>query len=354
MSIFNRISDSPGEWLNSSGPFSDIVLSCRIRLARNIDKIRFPEYMDDIESADVKNNLKNAIKFCPSFKSPEFYEMNQLTPAERLILLERHLISKQLASKKEGMLILQSDEKLSVMINEEDHLRIQSIDSGLRLFENWETINEFDKQLETQIKFAFSNEFGYLTACPTNAGTGMRCSILVHLPGIIMINQLKKINSAIEKLGLTIRGYYGEGTESIGNFFQISNQITIGKTEEKIIEKIDNIAKQIVEHEKNARKILLQESRMRLEDQIFRSYGILKNARIIATNETMALLSMIRLGVDLEILNNISIKTLNDILIYLQPGHLQKIYANDANLDKNPEKRDIIRAQMIREKFLVD
>nr|HPG30245.1 ATP--guanido phosphotransferase [bacterium] len=208
--------------------------------------------------------------------------------------------------------------------------------------------------LETQIKFAFSNEFGYLTACPTNAGTGMRCSILVHLPGIIMINQLKKINSAIEKLGLTIRGYYGEGTESIGNFFQISNQITIGKTEEKIIEKIDNIAKQIVEHEKNARKILLQESRMRLEDQIFRSYGILKNARIIATNETMALLSMIRLGVDLEILNNISIKTLNDILIYLQPGHLQKIYANDANLDKNPEKRDIIRAQMIREKFLVD
>ncbi|MBP7651995.1 protein arginine kinase [Candidatus Dependentiae bacterium] len=350
MSIFLRISQTPGEWLNSSGPFSDIVLSCRIRLARNIDKIKFPEYMNENESSEVKSDLKNVINLCPSLVSPEFYEMSELTPAERLILIERHLISKQLANKKEGMLILQNDERLSIMINEEDHLRIQSIDSGLRLFENWEIINKLDQQLETQINYAFSNEFGYLTACPTNVGTGMRCSILVHLPGIIMINQLNKINSAIEKLGLTIRGYYGEGTESIGNFFQISNQITIGKTEEKIIEKIDNIARQIVEHEKNARRILMQESKVRVEDQIFRAYGILKNARIISSNETMALLSMIRLGVDLEIIKNISIKTINEILVYLQPGHLQKLFLKDLNA----EKRDIKRAEMIREKFLVD
>jgi len=348
MSLFQNVTGSPGSWLSSTNEESDIVLSCRIRLARNLRKIKFPEYMSSNDAEKIKESIKSAIPFCPALTNPELYEMNKLPNLERLILIERHLISKQLAGKKDGMLIVNADEKLSVMINEEDHFRIQVIDAGLQLTKIWEIINTFDNQLEKQLDFAFSANYGYLTACPTNVGTGMRCSILAHLPGIIMINQLNKIQGAIEKLGLIIRGYYGEGTEASGNFFQISNQFSLGKNEESIIEKIDNIGRQIVEHEKNTRKILLQESRTRVEDQIFRAYGILTNARILSSNESMALLSMIRLGVNTGIIPTLTVKKLNEALVFSQPGHLQKILGKEISA----EKRDFFRAQMIREKFL--
>ena len=246
------------------------------------------------------------------------------------------------------MLIAEPSEKLSIMVNEEDHLRIQAIDSGLQLTKIWEKISSLDDEIDNKLNYAFSPEYGYLTACPTNVGTGMRCSVLVHLPGIVLIKQLQKIQTAIEKVGLTIRGYYGEGTESIGNFFQISNQITLGKTESDIIAKIDNIVHKIIEHEESSRKILYQESKARLEDQIFRAYGILKNARIISSNETMTLLSFLRLGVNMKIVPEIPVTKLNEILVLLQPGHLQKIAGSEIHQDR----RDTIRAQIIREKFL--
>ena len=346
-SIFENAIKTPGNWLLENGPNSDIVLSCRIRLARNLKNELFPHYIKKENSKKLKENLKKIISNCASLNNSEFYEMSDITHSQKMLLLERHLISKELAEKEFGMLAVSSDEKLSIMVNEEDHLRLQAFGSGLQLSEVWEKINKLDDELAEQVEFAYSEKYGFLTACPTNVGTGMRCSILVHLPGIILINQLKSIHKAIEKLGLTIRGYYGEGSEAIGNFFQISNQITLGLSEEQIIDKINNIGKKIVEHEENARKVLLQESKIRLEDQIYRALGILKNARIISTNETMSLLSFIRLAVDLKIIKDITISTLNKILVFLQPSHLQKI----ANKKLSPKKHDFIHAKIIHEKF---
>lgn len=349
MSIFDRITETPGDWLLAEGNHSDIVLSSRIRLARNFTEILFPEFMDNAAADDLKSKMREFAKNCRSLNSPEILEMIGLSQLERMILIERHLISKELANKTSGMLITEQSEKLNIMVNEEDHLRIQSIDSGLQLNAIWEKISELDDEIDSKFNYAFSPEYGYLTACPTNVGTGMRCSVLVHLPGIVLIKQLQKIQTAIEKVGLTIRGYDGEGTESIGNFFQISNQITLGKSEADIIAKIDNIVHKIIEHEESSRKILYQESKARLEDQIFRAYGILKNARIISSNETMTLLSFLRLGVNMKIIPDIPVSKLNEILVLLQPGHLQKI----AGSEIHQERRDAIRAQMIREKFLI-
>jgi len=345
--IFNKAINSPGEWLVNLGEYSHIALSCRIRLARNLKQFKFPHYITDTESAALTEKIEN-IMINNDILSPfETYKMSELSISERRILIERHLISKDLAAKDTGALITRNDEQLSIMVNEEDHLRLQNIRFGLQLKQLWQEIDKLDDFISENIEYAFSEDYGYLTACPTNVGTGMRCSLLVHLPAIAMINRLEKIKSSIKSLGLTIRGYYGEGSEFFGNFFQISNQITLGVTEEETIEKIYNIARKIIEHEEDARKILMQESKIRLEDQIFRAYGLLQNARIISTEETMNLLSLVRLGVDLKIITDIPITMLNEMIVHLQPGHLQMIYGNEIPV----EKRDFIRAFLIREYF---
>ena len=242
---------------------------------------------------------------------------------------------------------ISSDETISIMVNEEDHLRLQVLKPGFSLSECWQIAEKMDSDLEKKLNFAFSGKLGYLTACPTNTGTGMRASVMLHLPALVLTKQINRVIQAIVKLGLTVRGLFGEGTEATGNFFQISNQVSLGRSETEIIDNIKRIINQVIEYEQNARQALLSKNRNKLEDQVWRSFGVLQNARIITSSESIELLSNLRLGFDLDIIKGLSREVINELFILTQPAHLQKF--EDKNL--NPNKRDIKRAQLIREKL---
>ncbi len=257
-------------------------------------------------------------------------------------------MSKEHAAEGENKgLSIGRDEITSIMVNEEDHLRIQVMQSGFNLRGAWRTIDEIDNELSEMLDFSYSPELGFLTACPTNVGTGIRASVMLHLPSLVMSKQINKVLQAISKLSLTARGLYGEGTEASGNFFQISNQVSLGHREEDIIDNIERIIKQIIEHEQNARELLLSQNRELLEDRIWRAFGILKSAHIISSKETIDLLSTVRLGVDINVVKNISRSLVNELFILTQPAHLQKIEQKKLN----PNQRDIKRAALIRVKL---
>lgn len=337
------------EWLKGQGPNSEIVMSSRVRLARNIDGIPFSHRASKEKQREVISLAHPAIELSPFLKNSCFIDLNELSPLDRQFLRERHLISHELAESK-GMraVVVGEKELVSIMINEEDHLRLQAIESGLQLMDAWRLIDRIESELDAKLKFAFSKEWGYLTACPTNAGTGMRASVMLHLPSLVLTKQIGKVLQAITKLGLVARGLYGEGTEPLGNYFQISNQVTLGQAEEEIIDNIERVIKQIIGHEENARKILLSEGRIQLlEDKVFRAYGILKNVRIIDSAETVQLLSALRLGVDLGLTKDINRQALNELLIITQPAHLQKLQGRTLS----PTQRDVKRAELIRERL---
>lgn len=338
-----------GEWLKGQGPNSEIVMSSRVRLARNIDGLPFSHRASQEKQAEIISLSRPAIESINFLKNSSFIDLNELGPLDRQFLRERHLISHELAESK-GMkaVVVGERELVSIMINEEDHLRLQAIESGLQLMDAWHLIDRIESELDAKLKFAFSKEWGYLTACPTNVGTGMRASVMLHLPSLVLTKQISKVLQAITKLGLVVRGLYGEGTEPLGNYFQISNQVTLGQAEEEIIDNIEGVIKQIIGHEKNARKILLSKGKKELlEDKIFRAYGILKNVRIIDSTETVNLLSALRLGIDLGLTKDINRQTLNELLIITQPAHLQKLQGRTLS----PAQRDVKRAELIREKL---
>ena len=334
------------EWLKGQGPNSEIVMSSRVRLARNIDGLPFSHRASREKQGEVISLAYPAIESSPFLKNSCFIDLNGLSSLDRQFLRERHLISHELAESK-GMraVVVGEKELVSIMINEEDHLRLQAIESGLQLMDAWRLIDRIESELDAKLKFAFSEKWGYLTACPTNAGTGMRASVMLHLPSLVLTKQISKVLQAITKLGLVARGLYGEGTEPLGNYFQISNQVTLGQTEEEIIDNIERVIKQIIGHEENARKILLSKGRIEfLEDKVFRAYGILKNVRIIDSAETVRLLSALRLGVDLGLARDINHRALNELLIITQPAHLQKREGRTLS----PAQRDVKRAELIR------
>ena len=336
-----------GEWWKGRGPNSEIVMSSRVRLARNLDGFPFSHRASREKQGEVVSLARPAIKSSSFLKNSSFFDLNELSPLDCQFLRERRLISHELAESKGMRAVVVGDRELiSIMINEEDHLRLQAMKSGLQLLDTWRLIDRIESELGAKLKFAFSREWGYLTACPTNAGTGMRASVMLHLPSLALTKQIGKVLQAITKLGLVARGLYGEGTEPLGNYFQISNQVTLGQAEEEIIDNIERVIKQIVGHEENARKILLDKEGRKefLEDQVFRAYGILKNVRIIDSAETINLLSTLRLGVDLGLIRDISRQILNELLIITQPAHLQKREGRVLS----PAQRDVKRAELIR------
>ena len=337
-----------GEWLKGTGPFAHIVMSSRVRLARNLAKIPFPNKSNKKELEEVFRQVEEAAKDIPVFKGGGIFHINEMDNVDRQFLVERHLMSHDHAANGDGKgLIVSREEGLSIMVNEEDHLRIQAMSSGLNLMDAWKIINDLDDALSAKLEFAFYNNWGYLTACPTNTGTAMRGSVMMHLPALVMTKQINKVLSAISKLSFASRGFYGEGTQASGNFYQISNQVSLGHSELDIIQNINGLIRQIVEQEEQARQALLLQNRPMLEDKICRSFGILKNVHIISSQETIELLSMVRLGVDVGVVKDINHKVINELFIMTQPAHLQKLDAKKLNAFE----RDTRRASLIRQKL---
>jgi protein arginine kinase len=353
VSLEKFISKARTSWMCSDGPDSEIVLTSRIRLARNIEGVKFPLLFSKEEAENVIQQVEGAIinESNQPFGQLELLSMNNLNTLEKRVLVEKHLISPQLAEQSpNGAVILSEDEEVSIMINEEDHIRIQCIKPGLQIEEAIKEANIIDDLLEKKVNYAYHVEMGYLTSCPTNIGTGLRASVMMHLPGMVLTQQMNRIIPAIQQLGLVVRGIYGEGSEALGNIFQISNQITLGRSEKDIIEELKSVVTQLIEQEKEARNALAQTSNIQLEDRVFRSYGILCNSRIMETKEAAKCLSDVRLGIDMGYIKNISKSILNELMILTQPGFLQ-LYAGE---EMNPNERDIRRAVLIRERLKLE
>ncbi|MDI3311110.1 MAG: protein arginine kinase [Thermoanaerobacterium sp.] len=324
---------------------NDVVISSRIRLARNLSDIPFPSVMTEDEAEKVKESVKKAIFDSKTILSTQFseYDMKKITPLERQSLVERHLISPDLAQNtKNGSALIKNDGTVSILINEEDHLRIQTIFNGLNLREAWELADKIDDLIEENISYAFDEKLGYLTACPTNVGTGIRASVMVHLPALTITGQIGNVLNSVSKIGIAVRGMYGEGTQSLGDIYQISNQVTLGQSENDIIENLEGIVKQIISNERKAREDLYKKRKVQIEDRIGRSYGLLTNAKVISTQEFMRLISDVRLGAVLNIVN-LDIQKIDEITTHIQPGNLQKIIGKQLE----PYERDIKRAEYV-------
>lgn len=336
------------KWMEAGGPEADVVISSRIRLARNLVGLAFPHLMEESAAEQVFRSTSKVVGALNSGKGPQFelIPMNTLTPLERLVLVEKHLISPQHAEADgRQAVVLREDEAVSIMINEEDHLRIQCLFPGLQLDRALALANQVDDTFEQYLDYAFSEERGYLTACPTNVGTGLRASVMVHLPALVMTGQAGRILPQISKFGLVVRGMYGEGTEAIGNIFQVSNQISLGPTEDEIVGNLQAVVSQVIDGERQARQSLLRESRDQLEDRVYRSWGVLSNARILTSQEAMQLISDVRLGVDLGLIKEVKASTLNQLLVTVRPGFLQVV----ADHDLSPYERDVRRATLVRQ-----
>jgi len=337
-------------WYIEKGPESDVVISSRVRVARNLKDIPFPIKMDKEQAKMVVNRVKEAVETEKSelAKGLLFLDLKTFDPIDRNALVEKHLISPELAEvKMENAVIISRDEKISIMINEEDHLRIQTMFSGMQVRNAWQLCEKVDEMLEEKLDFAFDKTYGYLTCCPTNLGTGIRASVMLHLPALVMTGYISNILEACTKLGMAVRGIYGENSEASGNIFQISNQVTLGHSEEDMMESITNAAYQIIEHERNLRNQLYKQNPYRFEDRIFRSFGTLTNARIISTEESLKLWSDVRLGVVMGIIKDIDISLLNEIMLLIQPATLQKTAGRPLSV----EERDIKRAEILRNKL---
>src|SRR5271170_2102345 len=291
---------SPAETARRHGPHDRIVMSSRVRLARNLKDAAFPGWAKKPERVKVLETIRPAVESLPEMKDAFSEAMDNLGALDKQILVERHLISREHAAKSSGSgLVLNREETFCVMINEEDHLRMQALRPGLQLRQAWNAIDHLDSELEKKLDYAFNNELGYLTACPTNLGTGIRVSAMLHLPGLVLDEQINPIIQSVNKLGLAVRGLYGEGTEALGNVFQVSNQMTLGESETAIVERMEKVLAQIIEHEENARARLIETKPKSVYNHIGRAYGILANAHSISSKEAMNLLSLLRLGVDL-------------------------------------------------------
>jgi protein arginine kinase len=336
------------EWLRGTGPKSDIVISSRIRLARNLGKYPFFNWAKPQDKENILKLVREAVGKSKFLKKSLFLNMKDLPEIDRQFLIERHLMSPEHVVEPEyKALVIEEKEIASVMINEEDHVRIQILRSGFDIIEAWRMADAIDTDLSKRMPYAFSAKWGYLTACPTNTGTGLRASVMLHLPALVMTSQIGKVFQAISKLGLTMRGFYGEGTEATGNFFQISNQVTLGRSESDLIDKIGSIVDKLVSREESTRGVLVAKQKDELTDKIWRSYGTLKSARIITSIETIKLLSLIRLGVDLGVVRGINKTDINKLLILTQPAHIQKM----ENKVLTPDQRDYKRADLVREKL---
>jgi protein arginine kinase len=314
-------------WLDASGPNSDIVLSTRIRLARNIEGYAFTGRARDGERLRVLAQTRQAVAAVGALAGAVTYRVDELPPTDRALLHERHLVSKELAGLdpqhplRSGAAVVLGD-RLGLMINEEDHLRLQALRSGFALNEAYADLDRLDRELGAQLPYSYHNEFGFLTACPTNVGTGMRASVLIHLPGLNLTKEISRVLTSLQQMGLTYRGLYGEGSEVVGNFLQISNQTTLGRSEEDLIDLLLRVVRHVVTQEEEARRVLLRDAGYIIEDKLWRAYGTLRYARSLTFDEAMKYLSGVRLAVGLKLISGLSVYTLNKLLIFSQAAHL--------------------------------
>lgn len=332
-----------GSWLES-GSTEGPVVSSRIRLARNLEDYCFPGWAAEEENHAVWKQMSSIfntmdVPFLP-------FGMTDIPALDKEILFERHLISNELAQQEDSCGVFVSpDECLAIMVNEEDHIRIQSLQPGLNLQQAWKSADRIDDLLEQQLTYAFSPKLGYLTSCPSNVGTGMRASVMLHLPGLVLMEEMSPVINGISKIGLAVRGMWGEGSEAAGNMYQISNQITLGRRESDIVAHLEQIVLELIEHENNARTRLMNEKALLVEDHVARAFGLLSNARLISSGEALNLLSTLRLGLDLGIVDQFSSRELDTLFISIQPAHLQKLEKKALSADE----RDVVRARMLRD-----
>lgn len=341
--------DGGVRWLDASGPHGDIVLSTRVRLARNIEGYAFTGRARDGERLRVLAQVKDSLRGIESMSDSVLFRVDELPPVDRALLHERHLVSKELAGLdsqhplRSGAAVFLAD-RLGVMVNEEDHLRLQSLQSGFALGEAYAAIDELDHELGHRLPFSFHQEFGFLTACPTNVGTGLRASVLIHLPGLVLTKEIGRVLAGLQQMGLTYRGLYGEGSEVVGNFFQISNQTTLGSAEEELLNKLLSVVAHVIEREQEARRVLLRDAGYIIEDKLWRAYGTLRFARSLTFDEAMNYLSGVRLAVGLKLIDGLSVYTLNKLLIFSQAAHLA--YAEGRTLTESDT--NLARARYVR------
>ncbi len=343
------LTNHAGEWLRGSGPMSDVVISSRVRLARNLAGYPFLSRCSPEQRGEIAETIRQRLLAAPLGEQVFYLDVDSASELDRQVLVERHLISRQHAEGKGARgVVVSGSETVAVMINEEDHLRIQVLRSGLQLDEGYREIDRIDDELEQQMDFAFSGRYGYLTACPTNVGTGIRVSVMLHLPALKMTGEIEKVFQAARDMRLAIRGLYGEGTEATGDFFQLSNQTTLGRNEQELIDDFRRqIVPEIIQFEQQARQSLLAKRADAIDDKVHRSLGILRAARLISSAETLHLLSHLRLGVNLERVDEVAMQTVNELFLLTQPAHLQAIGGGEMT----PYQRARARALYIRQRL---
>lgn len=336
------------KWLNGPAIDEDVIISTRLRVARNLSKYKFPSHLSVEESDTLTDDILNTMKDTLE-NNYMFYRLRDLTAREQLVYVEDHLISPNMVQRKDkSSFLLRNDERATIMINEEDHLRIQTLSPGLNLKEGWRLCSAIDDELEAKLNYAYDERWGYLTTCPTNVGTGLRASVMLHLPSLSMTGNINTIIEGLRKIGLTARGLYGEGSEALGYIYQISNQTTLGESEDEIIDKLNKVILQIISRERSTRNHLRDRRAFELEDRIFRSYGILSHSRILSSKEAMDHLSNVRLGWIMGMIKNSRLKDILKLMINIQPAKIQAKH----DKDMNERERDIARAQIIREFIL--
>ncbi len=342
----NNLAMTSGEWLRGQGPDADIVISSRIRLARNVAQYPFVNRADEATRKEIDDLLQSKLE--QGEREFHYLSVDGMDPLDQQFLVERQLISRELADAEGARGVgITNEENVSLMINEEDHLRMQVLRSGFSLDDCWEDINQLDDMLENEVTYAFHDQLGYLTACPTNVGTGIRVSVMLHLPGLRVIKEIQKVFQALQKLHLAVRGLYGEGSQAMGDFYQISNQVTLGKSEQETIDTVTGVVPKIIDYERKVREGLMRESRSKLHDEISRAHGILQSARTISSEETMHLLSSVRMGVNLGLIEGLPISTVNELFIHTQPAHLQKLRQKALeSADRNAARANYLRKRL--------
>jgi len=346
--MFEEMAKAPVAWLSGQGEEALVVLSSRIRLARNVAGCRYPTTADSETRKRIIGYFDSVVTRADQLVRGQYYKATDLEALDRDFLVERHLISPAFLDGDMSKAVMIGDqERVSVMVNEEDHLRIQALSSGLDPQGAFELAMKYETEIGRYLEYDYDKDFGFLTACPTNAGTGMRASILIHLPGLVLTRDIDRVISRITRSGLIVRGFYGEGSDVLGNLFQVSNQHTLGLSETNILSEISRVAREIIEEEAKARARLTEEAADMIEDKIWRAFGILKHARVLTSDEVMNLLSAVRLGHAMKVIDCLDIALINGILLLSQPAHLQKYYGSE--MDHN--RRDFVRAQMVREKL---
>lgn len=349
MNIERFLKNTTPSWIEATGENADIVISTRIRFARNLNGILFPISFTEEDAKQVDEAVMQVLLGIDNNNHHfSYFSMRDMSSLQRQVLVEKHLISPNLAKhEKTASVFLTEDEAISVMVNEEDHIRIQCLSPGMQLIETYEKAKQVDRYLSKQLAYAYDEQFGYLTSCPTNVGTGLRASVMMHLPGLTMSKQINVLIQMMTRLGMVVRGIYGEGSENLGNIYQISNQITLGKSEREILDELQTVVEQIIQKERNARQQLFARAPVALEDRLYRSLGTLLYARVLTSEEAATCLSDVRLAVDLQIIQHLSLAQLNECMLLIKPGIIQQY----GNSKLQPEQRDVFRAKLLQEKL---